>query len=116
MSGRKKHSVLHHGYSIALYNFVILACLYIVVRLILCLKARGTCRRVADTLKVYGTTNASQDSEGSGHVNINIKTSNESITLAPAAIPLRTLPPSGNRDAEPETHTSRRLRCTSSYF
>jgi len=40
---KEKHSVLHHGYSTVLYIFVILVCLYIVVCLILCLKAKGTC-------------------------------------------------------------------------
>jgi len=106
---QEKHSVLHQGYSIVLYIFVVLVCLYIAIRLILCLKTKGTCRRVAGALKLHSTSNANPGSEGSGNVvNINIKTSNESIALASEAMPLCTLPPSGTKDAESGTSTSRR--------
>jgi hypothetical protein len=114
---KEKHSVLHHGYSIVLYIFIVLVCLYIAVRLILCLKSKGTCRRVAGTLNFHSTLDANPGTAGSGNVvNINIKTSNESLAVAPEDIPLRTLPPSGNKDTESETRTSRRLRSTCSYF
>jgi hypothetical protein len=89
---KEKHSVLQHGYSIVLYIFVIMVCLYIAVHLILCLKSKGTCRRVAGALKFHCTTNANPGSEVSGNVvNINIKTIYESIALTPEAMPLRTL-------------------------
>jgi len=114
---REKHSVLHHGYSIVLYVFVSIICLYAVVRLILCLKSKGYCRRVAGALKVHPSTDANPGVACSGNVvHINIKTSNESLALASEDMPLRTLPPSGNKDAESETRTSRRLRSSRSYF
>jgi hypothetical protein len=55
-------------------------------------------------LKFLSTTDANPGSLGLGNVvNINIKTSNESLALAPEDVPLRTLPPSGNKDTEMET-------------
>jgi len=77
----------------------------------------GLVERVVGALKFHSTTDANPGTAGSGNVvNINIKSSNESLALAPEDIPLRTLPPSGNKDAESETRTSRRLRSTRSYF
>jgi hypothetical protein len=114
---REKHSVLHHGYSIILYIFVVIVCLYVVVRLILCLKSKGLCRRVAGAPKVHSTTDTNTGAAGSRNVfNINTKTSNESLAVAPEDISLRTLPPSGNKDGESESRTSRRLRFSRSYF
>jgi hypothetical protein len=114
---REKHSIMHHGYSIALYIFVVIVCLYVVVHLMLCLKSKGLCRRVAGVLKVHSTTDANPGAAGSGNVvNINIKTSNESLAVAPENIPLRTLPPLGNKEAESETRTSRCLQSSRSYF
>ena len=114
---KEKHSILHHGYSVVLYIFIVLVFLYIAVRLILCLKSKGTCRRVAGVLKFHSTTDANPGAAGSGHVvNINIKTSNESLAIAPEDIPLCTLPPSGNKDPESEARPSRRLRSSRSYF
>ena len=49
-------------------------------------------------------------------VNINIKTSNESLAFAPESVQLRTLPPSGTKGAESENRTSRRLRSSRSNF
>ena len=74
-----KHSVLHRGYSTVLYILIVPVVLYIVIRLILCSKAKGTCRRVTGALKFHSAPDAS-----SGNiVNINIKTSNESLALVP---------------------------------
>ena len=116
MSG-EKNTVLHHGYSIVLYVFVSIVCLYVVVRLILCLKSKGFCRTVAGALKVHPSTDENPGVAGSGNVvHINIKTSNESLVLASEDMPLRTLPPSGNKHAESETRTSRCLRSSRSYF
>jgi hypothetical protein len=83
---REKHSVLHHGYSIALYIFNVYVCLYVVVRLILCLKSKGTCQRVAGTLTFHSTTDANPGAVGLGNVNINIKIGNESLALTPEDI------------------------------
>jgi hypothetical protein len=68
---REKHSVLHHGYSTVLYILIVLVYLYIAIRLILCLKFKGTCRRLAGALKFHSVPDAS-----SGNININVKTSN----------------------------------------
>jgi hypothetical protein len=54
-------------------------------------------------LKFHSTTDANPGAAGSGNVNINIKTGNESLALTPEDIQLRTLPPSGNMYLELET-------------
>jgi len=114
---REKHSVLHHGYSIALYVFVTLICLYIAIRIILCCKARGACRIVAGALRPLCSSDSNPDSGGLGNVvNINIKTSNESIAHTTENMPLRTLPPSGDKDVESETRASRLPRSNRSLF
>lgn len=114
---REKHSVLHHGYSIVLYIFTVLVCLYIVVRLILCWKSKGTSWKVVSMLKFLSTTNVNPRSAGLGNVvNINIKPSNESLALAPEDVPLCNLPPSGNRDTDLETQTSQHPQSSHSYF
>ena len=80
---REKHSVIHHVYSIFLYILIVPVCLYIVVRLMLCLRAWGTCRRVAGALKFHSTPEAA-----SGNVvNINIKTAMRALRS-----PLKTRP------------------------
>jgi hypothetical protein len=85
---REKHSVAHHGYSSILYILNVLVCLYIVLRVILCLRAKGTCQRLSGTLKFHSAPSAS-----SGNIiNINIKTSNESLALPLENTPLRDLP------------------------
>ena len=109
---KEKHSALHHGYSTVFYILLVLVVLYIVIRLILCLRSKGTCRRMAGALKFHSAPDAS-----SGNVvNINIKTSNESLALAPESVPLRDLPASGSKSAESETQPARRLRSTRSCF
>jgi hypothetical protein len=114
---REKHSVLHHGYSIALYVFVTLISLYTAMRIIICCKAKGACRRVVGALRLHCSSDLNPDSGGLGNVfNINIKTSNESIARVTENMPLRTLPPSGDKDAESETRASRRLRSNRSIF
>ena len=97
----EKHLALHHGYSTVFYILLALVVLCIVIRLILCLKSKGTCRKVAGAFKFHSTPDPS-----SGNVNINIKTSNESLALAPETVPLRDLPTSGNKNAELETQTA----------
>jgi hypothetical protein len=44
---KEKHSVLYHGYSTIVYIIVVLVCIYIVVRLIMCMKSKRFCRRWA---------------------------------------------------------------------
>jgi hypothetical protein len=60
-----KHSVIHHGYCIVLYIFVVIVYLY-VVRLILCLKSKGLRRRVTGAPKVHSTTDANPGVDGFG--------------------------------------------------
>ena len=114
---REKHSTQHHGYSIVLYIVVSMVFLYILVRLVLCIKSKGLCRRVAGALKIHSSSDEDPRVTGSGNVvNINIKTSNESLALASEDIPLRTLPPSDSKNVESDARTSRRLRSSRSYF
>ena len=81
---KEKHSTTHYGYSIGLYVIIGLLCFYIVFRLIRCMKSRGTCQRVADVLKLTSLVEANTASAGSDNViNINIKTSNESLANNP---------------------------------
>ena len=59
------------------YIFVVLVCLYIAIRLIPCLKSKGTCRIVAGAIAFHCTTDVNPGSAGSGNVvNINIKAGN----------------------------------------
>ena len=48
---RDRHSVLRHDYSTVVYVLLALVILYIVIRLILCLISKGTCRSLAGALK-----------------------------------------------------------------
>jgi hypothetical protein len=113
----EKHSAQHHGYSIILYIVISLVILYVVVRLILCMKSKELCRRLAGTLKIHPNSDENPRVTGSSNVvNINIKTSNDSLTLASEDIPLRSLPPSNTKSLESETRTSRRLRSSRSHF
>lgn len=49
---KKKHSVIHHAYSIFLYVITGLLCFHVAFRLIRCMVSRGTCQRVAGALKI----------------------------------------------------------------
>jgi len=109
---KEKHLALNHGYSTVFYILLALVVLYIVIRLILCLKSKGTCRKVAGVFKFH----PAPDPPSGNVINTNIKTSNESLAFAPENVPLRELPPSGNKNSESETRTARRLRSTHSYF
>jgi hypothetical protein len=114
---REKHSAQHHGYSIVLYIVISIVILYVIVRLILCMRSKGLCRRLAGTLKIHPTSDENPRVMGSGKVvNINIKTSNESLALTSEDILLRSPPPSDTKSLESETRTSRRLQSSCSHF
>jgi hypothetical protein len=86
---RSKHFTIHHGYSVALYVIVSLFCLYIVYMVI-----KGLCQEITGELRLTHQTWADPEFTNSGNlVNINIKTSNESLTGAQEIIPLRTQTP-----------------------
>ena len=80
---RNKHSTVYHGYSVAVYVIISLFCLYVVYRVLRCMVTKGLCRGIAGTLRLTHETRANPEFTGSGNiVNINIKTSNESLTGA----------------------------------
>ena len=80
---RSRHFTIHHGYSIVLYVIVGLFCLYIVYRVIRCTVTKGLCRGITGALRLTHQTQADPEFKGSENiVNINIKTSNVSLTGA----------------------------------
>jgi hypothetical protein len=104
------HSIIHHGYSIALYVIVSLFCLYVAYRVLRCMITKGLCQGVAGALRLTHQPRANPEFTGSGNiVNINIKTSNESLTGTQEAIPLRTQTPRDSKAGEPEARSTRRL-------
>jgi hypothetical protein len=110
---KTKHSVIHHGYSIVLYVVVSLFGLYAAYRVLRCMVVKGLCRGAAGALRLTYPNQANPDFTGSGNVvNINIKSSNESLSSTQEAIPLRDSAPSGSRAGESEAGPSRRLRQT----
>ena len=106
---REKHATIHYGYSIGLYVIIGLLSFYIVFHLIRCMRSRGTCQIVVGALKRISPIEANPESVGSGNViNINIKTSNESLANSSENIPLRALKPSDSRTGESETRPTHR--------
>ena len=66
------------------------------------MRSRGTYQRVAGALKRTSRVEPNPESAGSGNViNINIKTSNESLANNPENIPLRPLKPSDRNAGQP---------------
>jgi hypothetical protein len=114
---RERHSAQHFGYSIVFYIVIVVLILYVVIRLVLCIRSKRICRRVAGALKIHPENREDPRDMGSGNVvNINIKTSNESLALAQEDIPLRALRPSDTQSLESEPRSSRRLRSARSHF
>jgi hypothetical protein len=82
---REKHSITHQSYSIMLYTIVSLVSIY---RLIRCVQSRGKCARVTGSPALNSRVSANRESTGLGNVvNINIKTSNESLTVSSEPYP-----------------------------
>ena len=82
-----------------------------------CMISRGTCQRVAGALKITYRGAANPESAGLGNgVNINTKTSNESLAITAEDIPLRALQPSDSKPGESETRATHRLRPSRTYF
>ena len=63
-----KHSILHHGYFILLYIFIVIVCLYVIIRLILWLNSKGICRRVAAALNLRSSNKVDQAIAGPNNV------------------------------------------------
>ena len=108
---REKHLILHHGYPIPLYVFTVIVCLFVIIPFIQWLESKEICRRVAGALNLRPSNKVDTAVAGPNNVvNIDIKTSNESLAFAPESVPLRRLTPSDTKGTESETRTSRRLR------
>ena len=56
-----KHAAVHYEHSIVLYLVVGLFSLYIVILLVLCMKARGVCQSVAGVLGANSRVAAAPD-------------------------------------------------------
>jgi hypothetical protein len=114
---RNKHSTIYHGYSVALYVIVSLFCLYVVYRVLRYMLTKGLCQGIAGVLRLTNQTRANPELTGSGNiVNINIKTSNESLSRAQEIIPLKAQPPADRTVEESEARSTRRLRHSRTHF
>jgi hypothetical protein len=114
---RNKHSAIHHGYSIALYVVISLFCLYVAYKVLRCMVTKGLCRGMAGALRLTHQTRANPELTGSGNiVNINIKTSNESLAGTREIIPLKGPSPPDTITGESETRSARRLGHSRTHF
>ena len=78
---------------------------------------RGFCRGMAVALRLTHQTRANPEFTGSGNiVNINIKTSNESLTGTQEAFPLRAQNTSDSKAGESEALSMRRLRHSRTHY
>jgi hypothetical protein len=115
---KNQHSQYHKAYSAFAYIPITLISIYGIYRLGRFLLKRGIRNKTVKA--IIGPTENTELSTGpSGArtvVNISIKTSNESLTGNPAAIPLQDLDSSSARGSRPEPRMSRRVRTTKSYF
>jgi hypothetical protein len=111
----KNHQVIKHStYSAIVYILLSLIIVYAVYKLYRYLRGRVAPLR---NLKALTDIQASTGTNGSGNiVNINIKTSNESLSGNPETIPLQELEGSSVRGNNPELRRSRHLGTTKSYF
>jgi hypothetical protein len=114
---KMKHLTTYHGYSVLFYVTIGLLCCYVVFRKIRCIKSWKACQRVAAALKLTSRVTAVPESAGSGNVvNINIKTSNESLAITPKEMPLRALKPSDSKTGERQPQPTQPPRYSSSCF
>lgn len=116
---KNKYTQYHTTYSVFAYIIVSIVVIYGLYKLVKFVfprcKANTALRAIAaSTTEHFGLTT---ESGGRGNVvNINIKTSNESIASNPEKIPLRTLDELTNLKEKGEVRRSRRLRSTKSHF
>jgi hypothetical protein len=115
----KNHHVNNHtSYSTIVYVILVVSVMYISYKLYVFLKSRwqhtGRPRALMAQVRELKT---STETRGSGNtVNINIKTSNESLAINPEAIQLRSSTSSKSLQVEPSPRRSLRPRPTKSYF
>jgi hypothetical protein len=115
---KQKHDTYHKTYSTIAYIFVSILILYGMYKLgrIILNRWRGN-RTVRAIVETTSDVSSALKTSGSGNiVNINIKTSNESLSGNPEAIPLHDLEGSSVRENTPELRRSRRSKATKSYF
>lgn len=116
---KHQHSQHHKVYSVIVYIILTLISMYGVYRL-----GRFLVRRWLNKNKtiraIMGPNTDAESSTGLGGarnvVNISIKTSNESLTGNPEAIPLQEMDSGSTTGTTPELRRSRRFRATKSYF
>lgn len=73
------------------------------------LKIKETPPKVVGALTATAHIAANQESSGLGNVNINIKTRNDSLPLAPKEVPLRDSKSPNSKAERREMHSTRRL-------
>jgi hypothetical protein len=116
---KSKYAGYHTTYSVFAYIFSSIAIIYGLYKLVRCVfpycKTNTALKATAaSTTEHLGLTT---ESSGRGNVvNINIKTSNESIASHPEEIPLRTFEQATNLRETGEVRRSRRLKPSKSHF
>jgi hypothetical protein len=115
---KHQHTQYHKAYSTFAYIIVSLISIYGVYRQGKFVLRRWLRHRTVKA--IIGTTEdleLSTRSSGTGSiVNINIKTSNESLSGNPEALPLQALDSDSTKSGTPELQRSRRSKTTKSYF
>lgn len=115
---KHQHAQYHKEYSATAYILITLISIYEIYKL-----GRFLLRHGLRNKTVRATMGPTKDAELStgpsgarNVVNISIKTSNESLTGSPEAIPLQDFDSSVTKGSTPELRRSRRLTTTKSYF
>jgi hypothetical protein len=116
---KSKYTGYHTTYSVLAYLFTSIVTIYGIYKLVRFIlpycKRSATLKAIAaSTTEQFGLTT---EASGRGNiVNINIKTSNESISSLPEDIPLRNLEQNTDLKETGEVRRSRRVRHVKSYF
>jgi hypothetical protein len=115
---KHQHTKSHSTYSVFVYILITLVSMYVSYRLGRLVVSQWTQNKtVRAILGQTENVELSTKSSGAGNiVNISIKTSNESLSGSPEAVPLKDLDSSSTKASTPELRRSRRIRATKSYF
>jgi hypothetical protein len=116
---KNKHVQYHTTYSVLMYIVITVMGIYGLYRLTKFLIYRWyKCRKLrAITAATEQVLNLPAGASGTANVvNINIKTSNESLAVNPEAIPLKDFDESSEKDYTTELRRSRRVRAGKSHF
>jgi hypothetical protein len=113
-----KHLQYHKTYSVLMYISLTIIILYGLYRLIKFIVTR--CRNSKALRAIAAKAECLSlpaEASGTGNViNINIKTSNESLSRSSEAIPLRDIEDGARRDSTPDLRRSKRGKANKSYF